>query len=72
VKLPPPSVIAPLSCVELLLVNALFATLQVDAVQPGPLKITMAPLGSKLAPVIVKVNGCPPTSVVGVVLIALS
>ena len=73
VKLPPSKVAVPLSCVWLLLESAPFGMLQgVDAVQPGPLKITVALFRSKPVPVIVKVKDWPFAGAVGVVAIALS
>src|SRR5947209_7685320 len=43
----------------------------IDAVHPGPVNTTIALFGSKLVPVIVKVNACPPTGGFGDVTIPL-
>jgi hypothetical protein len=65
VKLPEGRVAVPFSCVEVLLVKALLA--MVHGVQLGPVKETMALVGSKPVPVIEKENAWPLTGGVGVV-----
>lgn len=44
----------------------------VEAPHPGPLKNTVAPLGSKPLPVIVNVNACPALGGLGNVVIVVS
>ena len=73
VKLPPARAAVPLSCVELALVSALFATMQgAEFVQPGPISVTIALLGSKPVPAIENVNACPVRGGFGVVVMELS
>jgi len=64
-KLPEVRVAVPFNCVEVLLVKALLA--MVHGVQLGPVKETMALVGSKPVPVIEKENAWPLTGGVGVV-----
>jgi hypothetical protein len=67
------SVTVPISCVELVLVSALFAMLHgMEFVQPGPVKITVALFGSKPVPAIPNVNACALDGGFGDVMIALS
>lgn len=64
------SVAVPPKTVDVVLESALLAMLH--GVQPGPLNITSALVGSKADPVMVNVNDCPAIGGLGAVVIVVS